>query len=123
MEQTADQFHKLGDFLKVPRSQQEMSAQLAKDVGFVVRDTGNGYYEFGEMRKVVVSPPDTSGIPVNTAVADSLNYADNASSADVSCNFVAMAISEANDLDRPTGPAQRAEVKRYADRCKLRFQP
>jgi tape measure domain-containing protein len=45
---TADQFKSLGDSLKVPLSQQGAFAQLAKDVGLRVRDTGRGYYEIGQ---------------------------------------------------------------------------
>ena len=45
---TADQFKSFGDSLKVPLSQQGAFAQLAKDVGLRVRDTGKGYYEIGQ---------------------------------------------------------------------------
>jgi TP901 family phage tail tape measure protein len=44
----ADQFKSLGDSLKVPLSQQGAFAQLARDVGLRVRDTGRGYYEIGQ---------------------------------------------------------------------------
>jgi TP901 family phage tail tape measure protein len=44
---TADQFKSVGDSLKVPLAQQGAFAQLAKDVGLRVRDTGKGYYEIG----------------------------------------------------------------------------
>jgi tape measure domain-containing protein len=45
---TADQFKSYGDSLKVPLAQQGAFAQLAKDVGLRVRDTGKGYYEIGQ---------------------------------------------------------------------------
>jgi len=45
---TADQFKSVGDSLKVPLAQQSAFAQLAKDVGLRVRDTGRGYYEIGQ---------------------------------------------------------------------------
>lgn len=45
---TADQFKSYGDSLKVPLAQQGAFAQLAKDVGLRVRDTGRGYYEIGQ---------------------------------------------------------------------------
>jgi tape measure domain-containing protein len=45
---TADQFKSYGDSLKVPLAQQSAFAQLAKDVGLRVRDTGKGYYEIGQ---------------------------------------------------------------------------
>jgi TP901 family phage tail tape measure protein len=45
---TADQFKSVGDSLKVPLAQQGAFAQLAKDVGLRVRDTGKGYYEIGQ---------------------------------------------------------------------------
>ena len=45
---TADQFKSVGDSLKVPLAQQGAFAQLARDVGLRVRDTGKGYYEIGQ---------------------------------------------------------------------------
>jgi hypothetical protein len=61
--------------------------------------------------------------PVNTRVADLLNTADlqQREGRDDGCFFVNLAIGNAND--EPTPAAQRVELKRYADRCKLRFQP
>jgi hypothetical protein len=62
--------------------------------------------------------------PANKRVADHLNSADTEQRSEYGgdgCLYVGMAISYAND--EPTPTAQRAEVKRYADRCKLRFQP
>jgi hypothetical protein len=70
------------------------------------------------------SPPPVVEPPVNKQVADLLNSADTEQRSEYGgdgCFYVGMAISNAND--RPTPTAQRAEVKRYADRCKLRFQP
>jgi TP901 family phage tail tape measure protein len=45
---TADQFKSIGDSLKVPLNQQTAFAQLAKDVGLQVKDTGKGYVEIGQ---------------------------------------------------------------------------
>jgi TP901 family phage tail tape measure protein len=53
---TADQFKSLGDSLKVPLSQQGAFAQLARDVGLRVRDTGKGYYEIGQALGKGVGP-------------------------------------------------------------------
>jgi hypothetical protein len=41
------------------------------------------------------------------------------------CPSVSIAIMAANSptMYGPTSPAQRAELKPYADRCKLRFEP
>jgi len=60
--------------------------------------------------------------PVNKQVADALNSADqrNERGRD-GCSSVRWAITFANN--EPTPTAQRAEVKRYADRYKLRYQP
>ncbi len=44
---TADTFRSYGDAMKVPIAQQNAFAQLAKDVGLDVRDTGRGYLEVG----------------------------------------------------------------------------
>ena len=53
---TAGQFKSYGDSLKVPLSQQGAFAQLAKDVGLRVRDTGKGYYEIGQALGKGVGP-------------------------------------------------------------------
>jgi TP901 family phage tail tape measure protein len=53
---TADQFKSVGDSLKVPLAQQGAFAQLAKDVGLRVRDTGKGYYEIGQALGKGVGP-------------------------------------------------------------------
>jgi TP901 family phage tail tape measure protein len=53
---TADQFKSVGDSLKVPIAQQGAFAQLAKDVGLRVRDTGRGYYEIGQALGKGVGP-------------------------------------------------------------------
>ena len=45
---TADTFRSYGDSMKVPIAQQNAFAQLAKDVGLDVRDTGRGYLEIGK---------------------------------------------------------------------------
>ena len=71
-----------------------------------------------------LNPPPPVEPPVNKQVADLLNSADTEQRSEYGgdgCFYVGMAISNAND--RPIPTAQRAEVKRYADRCKLRFQP
>jgi len=41
------------------------------------------------------------------------------------CTFVKTALTLANDPNTygPTGSLQRKELKRYADRCNLSFQP
>ena len=133
VERTADQFKAFSNTIGVPQSQQEAAANLAKEVGLEVRSTGKGYYEIGKTLKggrvSAASPPDQSGFPVNTAVADYLNdadgsFGDGGSDGEIwGCRWVSRAIYEVNNSQKPTGPAQRAEVKRYADRCKLRFQP
>ena len=133
VERTADQFKAFSNTIEVPQSQQEAAANLAKEVGLEVRSTGKGYYEIGKTLKggrvSAASPPDRSGFPVNTAVADYLNdadgsFGDGGSDGEIwGCRWVSRAIYEVNSSQKPTGPAQRAEVKRYADRCKLRFQP
>jgi hypothetical protein len=64
--------------------------------------------------------------PLNTHVSDSLNAADLAFRNGIDgCPGVSLAITAANSptIYGPTSPAQRAELKPYADRCKLRFQP
>ena len=53
---TAGQFKSYGDSLNVPLSQQGAFAQLAKDVGLRVRDTGKGYYEIGQALGKGVGP-------------------------------------------------------------------
>jgi len=53
---TADQFKSVGASLKVPLAQQGAFAQLAKDVGLRVRDTGKGYYEIGQALGKGVGP-------------------------------------------------------------------
>jgi hypothetical protein len=53
---TADQFKSVGDSLKVPLAQQGAFAQLARDVGLRVRDTGKGYYEIGQALGKGVGP-------------------------------------------------------------------
>jgi hypothetical protein len=133
VERTADQFKAFSNTSEVPQNQQEATANLAKEMGLEVRSTGRGYYEIGRTLKggrvSSANPPDQSGFPTNTAVADRLNDADSSfgdggSDGEIwGCRWVNIAISEANDSRKPTGPAQRAEVKRYADRCNLRFQP
>ena len=45
---TADQFKTLGNSMKVPLGQQNAFTQLARDMGFAVRDTGKGYVEIGK---------------------------------------------------------------------------
>ena len=45
---TADTFKSYGNSLKVPLDQQSAFAQLAKDVGLDVRNTGRGYLEVGK---------------------------------------------------------------------------
>ena len=71
------------------------------------------------------SPPQPVEPPVNKNVADALNNADTDQRREYApgdgCSSVRWAITYANN--EPTPTAQRAEVKRYADRCKLRFQP
>jgi hypothetical protein len=70
-------------------------------------------------------PPPPVEPPVNKNVADALNNADTDQRREYApgdgCSSVRWAITYANN--EPTPTAQRAEVKRYADRCKLRFQP
>jgi tape measure domain-containing protein len=53
---TADQFKSVGNSLKVPLAQQGAFAQLARDVGLRVRDTGRGYYEIGQALGKGVGP-------------------------------------------------------------------
>jgi len=43
-----NEFKSIGDSLKVPLDQQTAFAQLAKDVGLQVKDTGKGYFEIGQ---------------------------------------------------------------------------
>ena len=52
----SDQFKTYGDSLKVPLGQQNAFAQLAKDIGFQVRDTGKGYFEIGKTLGKDASP-------------------------------------------------------------------
>jgi hypothetical protein len=69
------------------------------------------------------SPPSA---PPNTHVSDNLNAADLAFRDGMDgCPSVSIAIMAANSptMYGPTSPAQRAELKPYADRCKLRFEP
>jgi hypothetical protein len=54
---TAGQFQKFGDSLKVPLSQQGKFAELARSMGFDVRDTGKGYFEIGKALKDTNLPP------------------------------------------------------------------
>ena len=70
--------------------------------------------------------PPPSSAPPNTHVSDNLNAADLAFRAGMDgCPGVSIAITAANSptIYGPTSPAQRAELKPYADRCKLRFEP
>ena len=69
------------------------------------------------------SPTPPPEPPVNTRVADLLNSADTEQrgGGGDGCFYVNLAVINANT--EPTPTAQRAELKRYADRCRLRFQP
>ena len=51
VEQAADQFESFGNSMKVPLDQQDAFTQLARDMGFEVRDTGRGYFEIGRTLK------------------------------------------------------------------------
>ena len=44
----AGEFKTLGNSMKVPLGQQDAFTQLARDMGFAVRDTGKGYVEIGK---------------------------------------------------------------------------
>ena len=54
---TAGEFQSFGNSLKVPLRDQGKLAQLAKDMGFQVRDTGKGYFEIGKSLKDSNLPP------------------------------------------------------------------
>jgi hypothetical protein len=51
-----NEFKSVGDSLKVPLNQQGAFAQLARDVGLRVRDTGKGYFEIGQALGKSTSP-------------------------------------------------------------------
>jgi hypothetical protein len=74
----------------------------------------------------LAAPAPSPSAPLNPHVSDNLNAADVAFRAGMDgCSGVSIAITAANspNIWGPTSPAQRAELKPYADRCKLRFQP
>jgi len=74
------------------------------------------------------APAAASPLPAapNTYVSDNLNAADGIFRSGMDgCPSVSLAIVAANSpsIYGPSSPAQRAELKPYADRCKLRFEP
>lgn len=72
-----------------------------------------------------VQPPAAAPVPIsNTTVSDNLNAADGMFKNNMDgCSNVSVAISAANspDVFGPVTAEQRLELKRYADRCGLRF--
>jgi TP901 family phage tail tape measure protein len=90
---TADQFKSVGDSLKVPLSQQGAFAQLARDVGLRVRDTGRGYYEIGQalgkstapaandIKNFMVTATKATGVAKNEAAGLASNMRNAANSA------------------------------------------
>lgn len=52
-----NEFKSIGDSLKVPLNQQTAFAQLAKDVGIQVKETGKGYVEIGQALSQNGTPP------------------------------------------------------------------
>jgi tape measure domain-containing protein len=95
---TADQFKSVGDSLKVPLAQQGAFAQLAKDVGLRVRDTGKGYVEIGQ----------ALGKGVGPAANDIKNYMGVASKA------TAAAKGQAAGLSTNMGNAANAAERFYS---------
>jgi hypothetical protein len=97
----------------------EAANAIARDKGCVSKNPSE------QQTQPAVAPAPTPASP-NTHVSDNLNAADGMFRGGMDgCPSVSVAIAAANapSIYGPTTPAQRAELKPYADRCKLRFQP
>ncbi len=108
-----------GDLIKIV----EAGNAIARDKGCVSKNTPTTPPAPQQQAQAAASP--LPGAP-NTHVSDNLNAADGMFRSGMDgCPSVSLAIVAANSpsIYGLSSPAQRAELKPYADRCKLRFEP
>jgi len=103
----SNEFRSLGDSLKVPLNQQGSFAELAREVGLTVKDTGKGYFDIGQALS-------KSSAPAANDIKDSMGIASRAT---------ALAKAQAGGLASNMDSAAQAAASFYTSLAKASGLP